>query len=442
MSTTTAPVLIELPALDGAGELDDLELIERMRRWGEGKRLLESGLAVLAGHVLARSSLELGNDGLAQRAGVRTADRLVSQITGTSGQDARTLITVGALMEAPAPWLTGVAKSVAAGEISVGAAAAIQSGLGTPSTDVAADDLADAAESLTLEAASLPPEKVAQRARQVRDVLDADGVADREEALRQKRFLRLRPLPDGMTLMTALLDPESAALVTDAIDQVTAPRRGGPRFVDPAAKARAEAIVADERTTPQLALDALVEMVRIAGSADTGRVFGTRKPAVRVLVTVADLDRRKGAATIEGQTASVSVATADRHICSGGYLPILFDDTDALDLGRSKRLHTEKQRAILAAIWGGCAMPGCDKPPSWTEVHHPEEWDRDHGSTSVRNGILLCRHHHMMVHNKGWRIRRLESDYWLYPPPGNRLHREPIRLVPRGAAARTRTLTG
>jgi hypothetical protein len=233
-----------------------------------------------------------------------------------------------------------------------------------------------------------------------------------------------------------MLDPESAALVTDAIDQVTSPRRGGPRFVDPAAKARADAIVDDPRTTEQLALDGLVEMVRIAAAADPGRVFGTRKPAVRMLVTLADIDRRAGTADIEGQTVAVSVATAERHICSGGFLPILFDNTDALDLGRTQRLHSEKQRAVLAAIWGGCAIPGCDRPPSWTEAHHPEEWDRDQGETSVRNGILLCRHHHHMVHNRGWRVRRLGSEYWLYPPPDDALNPEPVRLIPKGLARR------
>ena len=97
-----------------------------------------------------------------------------------------------------------------------------------------------------------------------------------------------------MTRMTGLLDPESAAIVSDAFDSVTSPRRGGPRFVDPAAEARADAIIDDPRTTEQLTLDAFVEMVRIAGAADRGRVFGTRKPAVRLLATLADLDRRDG----------------------------------------------------------------------------------------------------------------------------------------------------
>jgi len=435
--STTAMIGLEVPDLEGLDRASDREIIEWMRGWGEARRLVDAGLSRLAGEVKARSSLELGHDGLAQRTGARTADILVSQVTGTSGAEARALVTVGEMMDAPSPWLAEVAGGVGAGDVSVAAAAAIQQGLGVPTADVAADDLADAAHTLVVEAAILPPEKVARRARELRDQLDADGVADREALLRQKRFLKLIPLPDGMTRLTGMLDPESAALVTDAIDLVTAPRRGGPRFVDPAQKARADAIVDDSRTTEQLTLDALVEMVRIAGAADEGRVFATRKPAVRVHVTVADLDRRAGAGHIEGQGASISVATVERRACADGYLPILFDDCGrALDLGRTQRLFSEKQRLVLAAIWGGCAIAGCERPPSWTEAHHCDEWDRHHGPSDVSNGILLCRHHHMWVHNTGRRIRRRGTEFWLEPPPGDALNRDPVRLESKNPVRR------
>ena len=253
--TITATVSLEVPSLEGMSRADDLVVIGAMRAWARARREVDAALATLAGIVAARSTLELGYDGLAQRSGARTADALVSQLTGTSGPEARAITAVGSMMSDPAPWLGEVAGRVTAGELSVGAAAAIQSGLGAPSPTVAADDLADAAHSLLQSAGFLPPEKVAQRARERRDELDEAGVLDREAVLREKRFLRLTRLPDGMTRLIGLLDPESAALVTDAVDAVTSPRRGGPRFVDPDAAARAEAIVRDERSTEQLALD-------------------------------------------------------------------------------------------------------------------------------------------------------------------------------------------
>jgi hypothetical protein len=425
--------MIEVPDLSSVDDVSDAELIEVMRAWGAARRTIDAGLARLAGIVRARSSLELGYAGLAQRSGDRTPDAMVSRVTGTSGPEARTLVAVGTLLDAPEPWLTPVAEAVRDGRVSVGAAGAIRAGLGAPNADVAADDLTDAA--ATLVALELPPEKIARRARELRDELDEAGVADREALLRSKRYLRLTPLPDGMTRIHGLLDPESAALVTSAVDLVTAPRRGGPRFVRADEKKRAESIVNDPRTTEQLALDALVEMIRIAAAADTGRVFGTHRPTVRVHVTLADLDRRGGLASIEGQTTSISIPTAERLTCSG-YLPILFDGTTPLDLGRTRRLHTRAQRDVLAAIWGGCPVPGCDRPPSWTEAHHiiPSS---EGGGTSVDDGILVCRHHHMLIHNNGWRIRRNGNNYYLEPPPGDTLN-QPVKLEPRNPTFRRR----
>lgn len=396
--------VIELPELSGIAHVSATELERLLASYAAAGRRVDAGLAVLAGEVDRRSSREHGHLGLAQSSGDRTADAFVSRLTGSSGAAARQLVTVGTMLDAAPPWFADVAGGVASGAVSVGAAAAITTGLGTPSASVSPDDLLDAAQSLLEAAGTQPPEKVARLAREARDALDAAGVATREEALRARRFLRLTPQADGMTRIFGLLDPESAALVTDAIDCVTAPRRHGPRFVDSLEMARAEALDRDPRTTEQIAVDALVEMVRIAGTADSGRVFGMRRPAVRVHVDARDLDRGDGSAAVEGQTSAVSIATAERIMCAG-YVPVVVESDGALDVGRAQRLFTERQRVALAAIWGGCAVENCDRPPSWTEAHHALPWSRG-GPTDVSNGVLLCRHHHMLLHNGGWSIHR------------------------------------
>jgi hypothetical protein len=392
--------------------------------------------------VARRSALELGYDGLAQRSGARTPDELLSRLTGTSVPEARSMVTVGSMLADPAPWLTEVAGAVAAGDVSVGAAAAIEKGLGLPSATVAADDLADAAHLLTAEAQSLPPEQIARLARELRDELDAEGVADREAHRHGKRFLKLIPQADGMTRITGLLDPESAAIVKAAIDPITSPRRGGPRFVDPDDQARASGIIDDPRTTGQLTHDAFVELVRIGSHADDGRLYGSRKPSLRMHATLAELEARRkavadgcdpatvgGLAWIEGETATVSLATAERFACTDGYYPLLFDEHgNGMRLGRAERNYTHQQRIMLAAIWGGCAVEGCDRPPSWTEAHHIDEWLRHRGETNVDRGILLCRHHHMLIHARGWRIIRRDNEFLVVGPAGND-DIIPIRLV-------------
>src|SRR5215207_2030507 len=432
VSLPAVPV-IEVPDLSGLARASHQELMSGMRLWASHVRHAESVVAAFAGEIDRRSSRDAGHEGLAASTGARGPEGLVSTLTGKSARDARDLVTVGRLMDAPPVWLTDVAAGVSDGSVSVGAAAAIVTGLGEPTADLGVDDLLDAAQTLVAEAGQLPPEKVAKRARELRDELDAAGIADREQALRQKRFLRLTPRPDGMTSIFGLLDPESAALVTDAIDCVTAPRRHGPRFVDDAERARADAIINDPRTTDQLALDALVEMIRIAAAADPGRVFGVRKPAVRVHVDARDLQKHEGAGHLEGQTSAVSIATVERIACADGYVPVLFQSGGAIDVGLTQRLFTPRQRIALAAIWGGCAHPDCDRPPSWCEAHHALEYDNG-GPTDIANGILLCRFHHMLTHNNGWTIRpphQPDGKWLMHPPPGRPGVQKPIELVPK-----------
>lgn len=407
-----ATATIEVPDLSSLRSATDDDLKDALRRCGDARKRVDATLAAVSGEIERRSSRERGAAGLAQASGARTSDVLVTQVTGLSGVEARQLVTVGGMLERAEPWLAPVADAVAAGEVSVGAAAAIRSGLGTPTASVAADDLQDAAARLARQAASLPPEKVARLAREARDDLDPVGVATREGELRERRWLRFTPLPSGMTGVRGELDPESSAIVADAVGSLLAPRRGGPRFVDADELARAEALERDPRTYEQLAVDALVEIVRLATAADPGRVFGRRRPAVIVHVDARDLAAGDGPAWIEGQPNAVSIATARRLACADGYQPIVIEPDGSTRLGRTQRLFSERQRVELAAIWGGCAVETCERPPSWTEAHHVEHWSRG-GASDTENGILLCRHHHLLLHNGGWRIDR---------PPGHEPH--------------------
>jgi hypothetical protein len=405
----------------------DAALLDSQRQLAAIARLIDLASAAVAAEIAHRSRRELGYDGLAARLGARTPEALVQTITGTSAPTARRLVRVGTLVAAPAhPWLQPAIDAVAAGALSAEALEVIASCLGSPTESAPASALLAAA--ATLAALDLPLERLAARAREARDELDAAGAAEREDQRRDRRFLKLTPLPDGMTRLSGLLDPESAAVVGSAIDAATSPRRGGPRFVD-----AGTALVDDPRTTEQIALDSLVELVDIAVRSDA---LPGRRPDVRVLVTQRDLDRRSGVGYIDGQTAAVSIATVERHACDGGLVPILFDDDgQALNLGRSQRLHSARQRTAIAARDGGCLAPDCSRPASWCEVHHIHEFGRG-GSTDLADGVLLCRHHHMLVHNNGWRVDRRDGRYWLVPPPDIDSRQTPIELPAKSAAVR------
>ncbi len=41
---------------------------------------------------------------------------------------------------------------------------------------------------------------------------------------------------------------------------------------------------------------------------------------------------------------------------------------------------------------------------------------REARKTDIADGVLLCRRHHMILHNNHWHIQRDEGTYWLRPP--------------------------
>jgi hypothetical protein len=389
------------------------------------------------------------------------------------------------------PWLAAVGAAVASGELTIEKARAIKSGLGEPSpgapdggqaddpeggasgeTDagVTAEDLAGTAERLLAEAEPLNADQLFSLARQYRDELDAAGIALRERAIHEQRAFRRTKRPNGLSRFTFDPDIETSAYLDNLYDNLLSPRRNGPRFIDPDDIAWADAIEKDPRTNDQYLHDAFAGLLKLGVDADLAdrasvaapgtelaesevarreastpggraarrtRIVGSRVPAVRVLTTLTTLDTRRGNGRIEGSEHPVSVETVERTVCTGGTVSIGFArDGRVLDLGREMRLFTTNQKLALAARDGGCLWPGCDRPPSWTEAHHINQWARDGGQTDIDDGVLLCRFHHLLLHNNHWEIERRGDEYWLVPPADIDREQRPRRLRSKSAALR------
>jgi len=303
--------------------------------------------------------------------------------------------------------------------VSTDAADAIRSGLGTPSDDVPASVLATAAARLVPECVSLDADQVFALARDTRDELDAAGIVDRERAARAARELRVHRLRDGSVRVVWQLDPLEGSVVSEIYDRATSPRRGGPRFMADAE--RAQAIADDARSTEQLASDVFFELLTAGAEVEPTQLLGRGAPAVRVTVTERYLVARTGHGRLQRTQRPVSIETVERLACARGTVAVVFDEHgQPLDVGREQRLFTSRQRTALAERDGGCRWTGCDRPPSWCEAHHIEHWARDGGRTDVADGILLCKHHHLLLHDHHWEIVRrgpARSEYWLIPPP-------------------------
>jgi hypothetical protein len=358
------------------------------------------------------------------------------------------------------PWFTPISRATATGALSVAAAHAIRTGLGAIDTVVTGEKLTDAVQTLLDEAQAMGVDQLLNRARRMRDTLDEAGIRVREKKAWDDRYLKVWKIDTGQVHVHGLFPPEQGQYILDLYDSLTGPRRGGVRFVDPDRAAWAKAMQDDPRSTDQLTADGFLELLKAGTAVNPNRMLGGRTPAVRVLTTAAPqggsgqaaepavaplpdptealvrIPDGTGHGFIEGNPAPISQETLDRLICTSGTVEVSFDaDGQPLNLGREERVFSQAQRLALAARDGGCMWGECDKPPSRTEAHHLEQWVRDHGSTDIRLGILLCPPHHLLLHNQGWQILEHQGAYWLRPPatvdPGQKL----IRLRSKSTAA-------
>lgn len=449
---------LERTPLDAAAlrDLDDDGLLALTDLGATARRFLDAQTALIAGELARRSRPELAHAGLAQRLGHRTVEELVRVTTGQSRRDATTAVNAGRLLAAsefsvdladgsahdpsgnslpaPPPHLLPAIAAVRTGVLSAAGLDAIRSGLGEPSEHVEATALRHACEQLVEAALLLDVDRLHRLARNFRDDLDSVAVADRERLQRNARSFRLTSLPDGMTRATWLLDPESAAQVRELVDRAISPKRRivhfsnpsdfDPSDSDPSDAEKSARIADDARTAEQYASDALLHLLMIGADADSSMMLGTGAPRVHVLVTARDLARGDGAGSLgatlgQPEGATISLPTVQRLMCGGTQTPILIGSTgQPLDVGRSQRLFTSRQRIALSARDGGCRWPGCERPPSWCEAHHIDQWQRDAGETNVDVGILLCRHHHLLLHDQGWRVVKTchSAGFELVPP--------------------------
>ncbi len=470
-------------------------------------RHVERIRTIATGVVAARSARDAGHGGVAQARGHRNTVALVQSITGTSRSEAMKTVRVAeAIREAeraqatrpdpdagdgkelapggealsspapvpPLPWHAPLARAMMSGALTAAQHDAIRRGLGEPpampavsstglagpgaDTDMWARTAAGAAreawslaaEQLAEEAAERTVEELAQLARTIRDRLDPEGPEARFDARFARRSFRAWTDQDGQARGSFVFDDEAAAWVRTIIDAALRPRRGGPRFVDPDERSRAEELAGDPRTNDQLAYDLVLDVLRAGALAEAEAVFGARQAGVRIVQVIDvdddpsderarndrawngrdrnDLSRRADVVHTEDGLVALPGWLAEQKICDTGTRICGSDRRgNPLDLGREQRLYTSAQRVALAIRDGGCRWKGCDRPASYCEAHHIDPWTGG-GRTDIDRGILLCRYHHMALHNGGWRITRIgRGEFFLHPPDGG----EAVALLPR-----------
>jgi hypothetical protein len=241
----------------------------------------------------------------------------------------------------------------------------------------------------------------------------ADQAAQERQDARaqQHRGITLSLPSDGMVRLSGTLGVEDAAIVQAALHPLCAP------------------VPDDQRSAAQRRADALTDVCRLALRTGQLPADGGEPPQLAVTVAYDPLTRMlNGAVTDTGQRLPATVVR--RLACDARILPLVLGGSgQILDAGRTRRLATGPLRRALHVRDNGCRYPDCDRPPRWTDAHHLVSWTNG-GPTDLDNLVLLCRHHHRLIHqpDAGWEIRLgpdRQPDF--IPPPTIDPQRRPRR---------------
>ena len=109
----------------------------------------------------------------------------------------------------------------------------------------------------------------------------------------------------------------------------------------------------------------------------------------------------------------VSAETSRRIGCDCSVLGIREDENgEPLSIGRKTRAIPPAMRRALRFRDGGCRFPGCTND-KFVDGHHIQHW-ADGGETSLDNLVLLCRHHHHLVHEGGFTCAKTKDGEVLF----------------------------
>jgi Domain of unknown function (DUF222)/HNH endonuclease len=220
--------------------------------------------------------------------------------------------------------------------------------------------------------------------------------ADRARAQHDSRHLSWFFDADGCLVVKGRLPPEQGALIVKALEMaMDADFAEQPEAKDVSAESSREPIGARRA-------DALARVAE--GYMNAEPVPNSTADRYQVVVHVS----AKSSAAHIHDGPGVSAETAHRIACDSSIVAVKEDqDGEPLSVGRKTRSIPPAIRRALRERDGGCRFPGCTRH-RYVDGHHIVHW-ADGGETSIDNLVLLCRHHHRLVHEGGFVCERPAS---------------------------------
>ncbi|MEV6643572.1 DUF222 domain-containing protein [Amycolatopsis sp. NPDC051371] len=233
--------------------------------------------------------------------------------------------------------------------------------------------------------------------------LDPDGAAPEEtEPATPSRELSLRRKRTGVWELQGRFDDETGTRASALLDSLAQRRTTdeGP----------------DLRSPQERYGDAFSDAIDLALNSPELPMQAGERAHVMVAVSLQDLKSGVGRAIL-GDLGTMSAAEARIYACDCKLIPaVLGTKSEPLDLGHQRRLISTPLRHALYLRDRGCAFPGCHRPPRHCQGHHIRHW-ADGGPTELGNLVLMCAHHHRLLHRSGWQVRIAADGLPEFLPP-------------------------
>jgi hypothetical protein len=264
-------------------------------------------------------------------------------------------------------------------------------------------------EEVLLEAArSLPVGQLRRAVAYWEQAVDSERSLEEGERAFERRRLHVSQTLNGMVRVDGDLDPECGETLMTALRAV----------LDPASRSP---VAEDPRTMPQRRADALGEICR--GWLDSGRqgsVAGER-PHITVTVDLRTLQDDAAGRSELDLTGPIHPEAVRRIACDASVARVITrGPSEPLDIGRRSPVVRAPLRRAVVARDRTCRFPGCDRPHPWCDAHHVRHWAKG-GPTALANLVLLCRRHHRLIHEGGFRMRVDRGSLVFWRPDGTPL---------------------
>jgi hypothetical protein len=97
------------------------------------------------------------------------------------------------------------------------------------------------------------------------------------------------------------------------------------------------------------------------------------------------------------------------------------DQGNLLHHGHTKRRPNATEKAFVKARDKTCRAPGCRRKATWCDDDHRREYQ--HGGPSHRGNLcVLCRHHHRLRHERGFRVTNIHGSTNMWTAPNGHFY--------------------